>query len=207
MYKWRYEYSIPDRQNKAMETGEKVHRYIENISRLQYQDASMDIESLLNNLSEDLKPYIEAFLKSKFSDIIPGKPEKMFLERLFYYKANKNYITGKLDRVDISGPEAEIVDYKTGNSSGATLPERYRLQLSTYMAAVSEITGIPLESTRGNMVFLGDSKIISIMGNKGQIKQDMEILTDVIGRIKKGCFEPTGADRCKKYCPYNNLCK
>jgi ATP-dependent exoDNAse (exonuclease V) beta subunit len=207
MYKWRYEYSIPDRQNNAMETGERVHKYIENITRLQYHDGSLDIDSLVNSLSEDFKPYIEAFLESKLADVSPDKPEKMYLERLFYYKAGKNFITGKLDRVDISGQEAEVVDYKTGASSSATLPERYRLQLSTYMAAVSEITGIPLGSTRGSMIFLGDGKILSVNGDEGQIGQDIKILTGVIDRIKKGHFEPVETKGCSKYCPYNNLCK
>jgi CRISPR/Cas system-associated exonuclease Cas4 (RecB family) len=109
--------------------------------------------------------------------------------------------------VDISGQEAEIVDYKTGASRGDTLPQRYRLQLSTYMAAVSEITGIPVESTIGSMIFLGDGKIISVGGNEGQIKQDVKILNGAIDRIKKGYFEPVETKGCSKYCPYNSLCK
>ncbi len=207
MYRWRYEYSIPDRRNLAMEIGEKVHKYIENITRLQHGIGSLDKARLLNNSGKDIKPYIEAFLESRLADIVPGRPEKMFLERLFYYRSGKSFITGKLDRVDITRPGAEIVDYKTGTINSNSLPERYRLQLSTYMAAVSGITGIPLESARGSMIFLGDGKIISIQGNEYQIKQDMEMLAGAIDSISKGYFEPAETKDCRKYCPYKNLCK
>jgi DNA helicase II / ATP-dependent DNA helicase PcrA len=205
MYKWRYVYSIPGKYNEAMETGEKVHKYIEDISRLRYREIPAEGSHILAGADKDIRPFIAAFLDSRLAGIGPGSPEEMFLERLFYYRARDSFITGKLDRLDLNGKKAEIIDYKTGKGRSDSLPGRYRLQLSVYMAAVCDILGIAPGHITGSILFLGDGKIITVQGKGKDIKDDIGILTDAIYQIKKENFDPAQGRICST-CSYRNLC-
>ena len=126
MYKWRYVYSIPQRPDKKMTKGELIHKYIENSTRLRFEDpGALQNLSLQEYYPEDIRPYLEVFDKSIFADFSVNKPQKLMLEQLFYYRVGEYYITGKLDRVAVYvDGSAEIVDYKmsgrkTGSNAGS----------------------------------------------------------------------------------------
>ncbi len=205
MYKWRYVHSIPGKYNEAMETGEKVHKYIEDISRLRYHKHPAEGSRILAGADKEIRPFVEAFLDSRLAGIGPGRPQELFLERLFYYRTKDSFITGKLDRLDLNGEKAEIIDYKTGKYRGNSLSRRYRLQLSVYMAAVCDILGIAPGHTAGSILFLGDGKIITVKGKSRDIKDDISILTDAIDSINRHQFEPVESRDCRK-CSYRLLC-
>jgi len=206
MYKWRHIHSIPGKYDEAMETGEKVHKYIEDISRLRYRKFPAEDNSILAGADKGIRPFIEAFLDSRLAGISPGRPRELFLERLFYYRTKDSFITGKLDRLDLNGEKAEIIDYKTGKYRGNSLSRRYRLQLSVYMAAVCDILKIAPGHTTGSILFLGDGKIITVQGKSRDIKDDMGILTDAIDNINRHQFEPVAGRGCRS-CSYRHLCK
>jgi DNA helicase II / ATP-dependent DNA helicase PcrA len=205
MYKWRYVHSIPGKYNEAMETGEKVHKYIEDISRLRYRKYPAEKNRILAGADKEIRPFIEAFLDSRLAGISPGRPGELFLERLFYYRTRDRFITGKLDRLDLNGEKAEIIDYKTGRYRGNSLSRRYRLQLSVYMAAVCDILGIAPGHTMGSILFLGDGKIITVQGKSRDIKSDIRILTDAIDSINRHQFQPVEGRDCRR-CSYRHLC-
>ncbi|GAF72530.1 unnamed protein product, partial [marine sediment metagenome] len=65
MYKWRYVYSIPSRPDEKMINGELIHKYIENSTRLGFEDpGAIQNLSLQEYYPEDIRPYLEAFDKS-----------------------------------------------------------------------------------------------------------------------------------------------
>ncbi len=77
-------------------------------------------------------------------------------------------ITGRIDRVDVSGNRAVVKDYKTGKTTFpvAKWEERNRLQVALYMLAVQELLG--LEPVAGLYVALGNGK-----GPRGLVRDDV----------------------------------
>ena len=207
LYKWRYVHSIPHKEDRGMAVGERVHKYIETISRILWESGTVNRKVATLRADEDIKPYIETFLHSRLVSIPEEKPEKMYLERLFYFNLGESFITGKLDRVDISPGSARIYDYKTSRKGSTPLSERYRMQLAAYMAAVSQITGIPVAAINGSISYLGDGAEDTVTGDEGLINEYIRILAEAIYKIREEKFDPVKDTDCKKYCHYHNLCK
>lgn len=207
LYRLRYIYSIPGKINRAMAAGQEVHKYLEDISRTLFSCGPESISGFTENAGHDIKPYTEAFMESRFADMVKQKPDKLYLEKLFYFRTNDAFITGKLDRLDIRGKEAEVVDYKISRNTKDKLPARYRIQISLYMAAVSAIAGINLPSVTGSIFFLGSGNIATISGDEKRIKDDVGMLTGAIDGIRNQEFERAEKDSCSKQCPYYHLCR
>jgi DNA helicase-2/ATP-dependent DNA helicase PcrA len=128
LYKWKYVYLIPEKSGEELEWGEKLHKYIENItlagfnSNRQSGDRAVDGQDKVNNkITEDMiigqfedentRKYIGNFLKSKCWDF--SGVESLMLEQLFYWKVKNFFIVGKFDRVDIrKNGEIRVIDYK-----------------------------------------------------------------------------------------------
>ena len=207
LYRFRYIYNIPGRQDKNMMLGERIHEYIENITRIMSRSGTIDVKTLLYDMEEDIKPYIETFLESRLADFSSPGPDNIYLERLFYHKAGDSFITGKLDRLDIKGKHAEIIDYKTAKGKKSGLSHRYRRQLSVYVSAVSDITCLPLSCIRGSIFYLGDGSWDHIRGDENSIGADLGLLSETIDRIKGEDFGPQGRQDCSnKHCQYRHLC-
>lgn len=206
MYRLRYVYSIPQKQDKKMMMGERIHKYIENISRIKHECSSLNPELITGGIEDDIKPYIETFLKSRLADISDKRPEKMHLERLFYFKAGSSFITGKLDRIDICRGNVEIVDYKMSGKKEGHLSYRYRNQLITYIAAVSDIMRIPVTGIKGTIFYLDSGEWDSIQGDEESIKANTNLISHTVNRIKKEEFDPVKKSDCIKKCQYRDLC-
>ena len=214
-YKWRYVYSIPQRPDEKMEKGELIHRYIENTTMLRFEDPeALYKHSLQKYYPEDIKPYLEVFEESRFTDFSVNRPQKLMLEQLFYYRIGQYFITGKLDRVAVSDDGfAEIVDYKmSGHKSknipalSGSLPERYRLQLMTYIGAVADILGMDPGNIKGKLLYLGNGKIDSVSGNASIIDEMRGILSGAMKSISNGDFNTSKKTGCSDSCEYFNLC-
>jgi len=214
-YKWRYVYSIPQRPDEKMEKGELIHKYIENTTMLRFEDPMALYEhSLQKYYPEDIKPYLEVFEESRFADFSVNRPQKLMLEQLFYYRIGQYFITGKLDRVAVSDDGfAEIVDYKmSGHKSknipalSGSLPERYRLQLMTYIGAVADILGMDPGNIKGKLLYLGNGKIDSVSGDASIIDEMRSILSGAMKSISNGDFNTSKKTGCNDSCEYFNLC-
>ena len=214
-YKWRYVYSIPQRPDEKMEKGELIHKYVENATRLGYEDPkALHEHSLQKYYPEDIKPYLEVFEESGFADFSVNRPQKLMLEQLFYYRIGHYFITGKLDRVAVYDDGiAEIVDYKmSGHKSEKipalpeSLPERYRLQLMTYIGAVADILGMDPDNIKGKLLYLGNGKIDSVSGNSSIIDEIHGILSGAMKSISNGDFNTSKKNDCNDNCEYYNLC-
>jgi hypothetical protein len=215
MYKWRYVYSIPQRPDKKMIRGELIHKYIENSTRLRFEDpGALQNFSLQEYYPEEIRPYLDVFDKSIFADFSVNRPEKLMLEQLFYYRVGEYYVTGKLDRVAVYlDGHAEIVDYKmsgqkTENNTGSAghIPERYRQQLMTYIGAVSDILRTQAKEIKGLLLYLGNGKIHSVSGSSYGIDEIKGVLSGAIQHISNGDFNTLKETECKKDCQYFKLC-
>ena len=215
LYKWRYVYSIPARPDERMEKGELMHKYIENSTRLRFEDPKAMQDHLLQKYyPEGIRSYLEVFEKSGFADFSAGKPRKLMLEKLFYYRIGKYFITGKLDRVSVNADGfAEIVDYKMSGhktektpASHASMPERYRLQLMTYIGAVSDILGMDPDSITGKLLYLGNGLVDLITGSPSIIDEICGTLSGAVKSISNGDFN-TSRKTCRNdNCEYFKLC-
>ncbi|MDD3818620.1 MAG: ATP-dependent DNA helicase [Actinomycetota bacterium] len=128
LYKWKYVYLIPEKSSEELEWGEKLHKYIENItlagfnSNRQSSNTGIIEQGKANNkITEDMiisqfedddtRKCIENFLKSKCWDF--SEVESLMLEQLFYWKVKNFFVVGKFDRVDIKkNGEIRVIDYK-----------------------------------------------------------------------------------------------
>jgi DNA helicase II / ATP-dependent DNA helicase PcrA len=215
LYKWRYVYSIPQRPDKKMEKGELIHKYIESATMLRFEDPEADHDQYLKKYCpEDIKSYLEVFEKSEFADFSVLRPQKLMLEQLFYYKVGQYFITGKLDRVAVfGGGLAEIVDYKMAGykkgkipASHKNVPDRYRLQLMTYIGAVSDILGMEPDSIEGKLLYLGNGKIDLLTGSSLIIDEISGILSNAMKSISNGDYNIPEKTSCNKNCEYFELC-
>ncbi len=215
LYKWRYVYSIPQRPNEKMEKGELIHKYIENSTMLRFEDPeAMRVHLMQKYYPEDIRPYLEIFEESEFADFSANNPRKLMLEQLFYYRIGKYFITGKLDRVSVyEDGFAEVVDYKMSGhktkkipATRASMPERYRLQLMTYIGAVSDILGMDPDNIKGKLLYLGNGLVDSVNGSSTIIEEIRGTLSNAMKSISNGDFNTSKKTCCNDNCEYFKLC-
>ena len=208
MYKWKYVYSISPESDNKMAIGEDIHRFIERVTMLCAEMDTGDINDILQEaVPDNIRPYIETFLIGRFADFKSKKPENMFLERLFYYKAGEYPITGKIDRVDHYKKGIEIVDYKMSKGKTGDMPVRYKRQILTYISAVSDIMDVPVSDIKGTLMYLGSGRTITIEGSDRSAGENDAVLKEAVEKIRMGEFSPIENEDCPKECQYSHLCR
>jgi len=206
MYKWKYIYYIPQKPDRKMEIGERVHKYIENLVLMCSQNNSFEVRSFLDVCPDDIRSYSRVFAESRFADFHSYPPEEVMLERLFYLKTGDYFITGKIDRVDIRKEIIEIIDYKLSDGTVKGIPLRYKIQILSYISAFSKIMNIPVDKIKGTILYLGNGKSVSVWGNREDIERNDQILSANVKKIINGQFDPVKKTACNKNCEYLDLC-
>ena len=145
-------------------------------------------------------------MSSRFADFSSSMPEKMFLERLFYFKTGEHLITGKIDRVDCFDSNIEIIDYKMSKGKTGDMPVRYKRQILTYISAVSDIMEVPVKDIKGTLVYLGSGKTITIEGSIKSSGENNMVLEEAVKKIMMGEFGTLKKVDCPKECQYLYLC-
>ncbi|MCG2789473.1 MAG: ATP-dependent helicase, partial [Actinomycetia bacterium] len=112
LYALRYIHNLPEAFSERIQLGEKVHKYIEHISTIMLQGSNKILACMLSNIEEEqARYYLDVFLKSSF--FMPEDINSVILEQLFYWRLDSNYITCKVDRMDIKKDgKFRIIDYK-----------------------------------------------------------------------------------------------
>ncbi len=207
MYKWKYVYSVAAQSDKKMIIGEDIHKFIERITMLCSDRDIAGIDDILSEaVPDDIKQYIETFLASRFARVLSQAPEKMFLERLFYFKTGDHLITGKIDRVDCINKGIEIIDYKMSKGKTGDMPVRYKRQILTYISAVSDIMGVPVKNIKGTLLYLGSGRTTTIEGSIENTGENNAVLEETAKKIIRGEFDPLNKKDCPKECQYSHLC-
>lgn len=129
LYALRYIHNLPEAFSERIQLGEKVHKYIEHISTIMLQGSNKILARMLSNIEEEqARYYLDVFLKSSF--FMPEDISSVILEQLFYWKLDSNYITCKVDRMDIKKDgKFRIIDYKLskfypGNENSGYINQR-----------------------------------------------------------------------------------
>ena len=192
----------------SIQKGNIIHKFC------QYYKLDMDVEELLRNICKsfgiyytssiygELKLYIENYLKLYNEDY-----DKTFIEKTFYLKLKDKYITGVIDRINIKGQKAEIVDYKTNKVINKhSLMEYYKPQLQLYSYVVKNIMDIEIHKT--NIIFLENGESIDIPVDNNSLRENIywiERFMDFTSR-KENIYDYEKSNRCPSYCKYKGIC-
>ena len=209
LFKLKHIYLIPEEVNYSQAAGEKIHKYIENITSIRFNDPEIPADRILDLVEdEEIKKYLKVYLQSDISEV--RELEDIWLEQLFYWKAGPYFITGKIDRVDKKKDgRFRIIDYKASRyieGKGLGKNHKYRSQLLAYVSAVKDIWNIPLKNITANLFYLKNGASINLGFNNIEIKGFRERLLAVIKKINKGSFSPEKTSGCKKICSYYGFC-
>lgn len=218
LYELQHIHNLPEPFSERIELGEKVHKYIEHVSAL-ILPGSSDYEflkskkpineilsSMLSNIEEeDAKYYLDVFLKSSF--FIPDDISSSVLEQLFYWKLDNNYITCKVDRMDIKrNGKFRIIDYKLSRFyPGITNSENIN-QLKAYVIGISNIFSIPPERISSYILYLEDGKETEHNFTGPELKKFENNIISAVNGIRKRQFNKNIISGCKLKCTYYNLC-
>ena len=209
LFKLKHIYLIPDNIDYSLAAGEKIHKYIENITSIRFNDPGISMDRILD-LAEDeeIKKYLQVYLQSEISEV--AGLENIWLEQLFYWKAGPYFITGKIDRVDKKKDgRFRIIDYKASrhiDGKGLEKNHKYRSQLLAYASAVTDIWNIPLKNITASLFYLKNGVSITFDFSNIEIKGFKDRLLAVIKKINKGSFSAEMTSGCKKACSYYGFC-
>ncbi|MFA5176996.1 MAG: UvrD-helicase domain-containing protein [Candidatus Omnitrophota bacterium] len=130
-----------------------------------------------------------------------------FIEKDFSFMFDGNKITGRFDRVDETGAEAVIIDFKTSEVKAQKVADKKvseSLQLALYALAYQNIFGkLP---ARVELYFLESGLIGSHKIKDADLDTVKEKIGEVSAGIRKQDFAATPAYMACSYCAYNQIC-
>lgn len=188
--------------------GQMVHNICERYKK------NIDIDTLIDNiiksfglsatkeLIDQLKLYTNNYAKFYKDDF-----DKAYAEREFYYKVSNRYMYGIIDRINIIGDKAEIIDFKTNKVGNRKyFIEKYAPQIRLYASAVKDIYDIEIQ--RAGLLMLYTGEFIDIDISEDKLKENMEDMRRFISFVESnksvGNYDKGEGD-CK-YCQFNSLC-
>ena len=221
LYKMRYIYNIPEPYSEEIIKGEKVHKYLQNITRslkgnliegiyanpkkIDFDEFKNKLFDLINKEDIGIRKYIDNFLKSGLLQTEDVK--SIFLEQLFYWKIKNYYISCKVDRLDIRNNNCiRIIDYKLAKYSKSHSNIKYINQLKSYICGVSNLFKIPTENIKGYLLFLVNGKELGTNFNSRQLSEFQNTILNAITGIESQAFHTGLKFKCGKKCSYKNVC-
>ncbi|MFA4989613.1 MAG: UvrD-helicase domain-containing protein [Candidatus Omnitrophota bacterium] len=134
-----------------------------------------------------------------------GQPK--FIEKDFSFIFEGNKITGRFDRVDETGAETVIIDFKTSEVKAQKVADKKvseSLQLALYALAYQNIFGkLP---SKVELYFLESGLIGSHKIKDEDLDKIKEKIRGVSAGIRKQDFEATPAYMACTYCAYSQIC-
>jgi DNA helicase-2/ATP-dependent DNA helicase PcrA len=132
-------------------------------------------------------------------------PNALYLEKGFKLGLGEYGIKGAIDRVDAldeSGENVEVIDYKTGNfpKSG----KRDMEQLYLYALAIRQV--FKVEPVKLSYYYVESNKVIEEDVDSDKMQQVSEWALGLIEEILKGDFTPNPGFQCK-YCDFAEICE
>ncbi|HEY5594270.1 MAG TPA: ATP-dependent DNA helicase [Nitrospiria bacterium] len=152
---------------------------------------------------ETLRRFLE---REEASGVVPAAIEKSFK---FFIGPSREAVkvTGRWDRVDETGGEVCVIDYKSSNiqtQKKADEETRKSLQLSIYALAYREQHGkIP---DRLELHFLESGRIGRTQKTDRDLEKTAELIQKVASGIKAGDFAARPSYMACRYCAYQEIC-
>ena len=213
MYKWKYIYLIPESVKEELTRGEKIHKYLENITLIGF-NGRVTKDKIISGFEDNYtKDCIKNFLNSDLWDF--SEIKSLLLEQLFYWKVKNYFIVGKLDRVDMrKDNKMRVIDYKISkhlrvkkNISKNQSGNLHSFQLKAYIAALSEIYKKPVEDITGFLFYLEDGVDISVSFKSNEIEKFKQDILGIINNILSNNFNGALVSTCSnKKCCYAEFC-
>lgn len=157
-------------------------------------------ERILNSFKRgdtDANRMISNFLKSRFTE------EPFMKETAFTLKVpgrNEFFIKGAIDRIEKTGPEFFICDYKT-NREPVVSP--YIFPMNIYALGCTEVLKLkPVTKLLLFFLYMGEIKEVEFYEKKWLLEK----LTDIFNGIKDKNFQKKKNKDCSK-CPFQHECK
>jgi DNA helicase II / ATP-dependent DNA helicase PcrA len=145
---------------------------------------------------EQLREFFEA---ARAAD----SPDVMETEHKFQFQAGTAKLTGRVDRMDRTGPDSvAIVDYKTGKPKSQDDADD-SLQLSLYALAVRETLGKHAD----RLIFhnLENNTPVCTTRTDAELEEAKSRVEEVAQGVAEGRFFAKPGYHCA-FCPYRNLC-
>lgn len=219
-YKFHYVDRMPTKKTPALSFGSSLHEVLAYLYNVKTPDPPpidevykvLDKEWLSDGYSSEAeeKQYYEhgKHVLANYYEKNIGQDFKLplALERKFGLDMGGFTLTGIIDRLDkVAEDRYEVIDYKT---SRKLPPQSYidkDLQLSIYHMATEKIWNLTPEKV--SLYFLRPNLKMSSSRTEKQIKETVDIVSNVADKVSKELFEPTQNNLCpwcdfQKYCPY-----
>ena len=147
------------------------------------------------------------FIKSgltNFKDI-----DKIFLEKLIYWKFNDFFIRCQVDRIDlIENDFLRIYDYKSGTKKESSTDFYYKNQISFYVLAVSDYFNVPVEKIHSFIFYLESGEMDQIIIDDFQKENMWDTLNDAVNEVfnKNNHTIVKHAKKCAA-CSFSSVCR
>jgi DNA helicase-2/ATP-dependent DNA helicase PcrA len=216
LYQYRYLMKIPEKPRYYFDFGASIHNIVEQLTKLlkEGKTINQDIAYELLEKYWDPKGYksridekrdykdAKVVLKVFLDEQAKSKSEIVDIERWFETTLSNVRLTGRIDRIDKTGSDYTVIDYKTSKKTPSLNELKKDMQLMVYAAAVSELYGSkPLVGdwflrTNEKVFFKPEDQAIDALKTE---------IADIAGKIKAGLFESKKSWECN-YCDYGCLC-
>lgn len=158
--------------------------------------------SATNEIINQVKHYTNNYEKFYSYNI-----DKTYNEREFYYKVSNRYMYGIIDRIDIIGDKAQLIDFKTNRVGNRKyFIDKYAPQIRLYASAVKDIYNIDIQ--RAGLLMLYTGEFIDIDISEDKLKQNIENIKEFISFVEnnKNLEEYDRKEDNCHYCQFSSLC-
>jgi RecB family exonuclease len=189
---------------KVATTGEIATIYLEKLRK--------DIGALTKSFLEHSNDHLQDGRKPVFFEFAFGIPHKESIQDQpveLRIGSHDILLTGSIDRIDIQGDRAFILDYKNSASKkykAVEFSQGQQLQPALYAEAFMALKGKALKITEvqaGYLPLKGNSKEFLAPYDRNRKEKLGKIMDFILGDIKTGYFFPTG--NCD-WCDYQGIC-
>jgi DNA helicase-2/ATP-dependent DNA helicase PcrA len=129
------------------------------------------------------------------------------VEREFGFTLGRDRVIGRWDRVDVSGEQVVIIDYKSSDirqPKEATRRARESLQLAIYALAYRQMySQIP---TRVELHFLESGLIGATQETEEEIEKTAEIIKEVAAGLRARDYTAKPSYMACGYCAFREIC-
>lgn len=200
---WTVVRPLPRFSGPAARIGTEVHAWIERTSS--GQTSLLELEEAPDLAPEELtgepgkiERLRQAFLASRFGDMVP-----LHAERPFLLPVQGCFVGGRIDAI-YGAPDGpwEVVDYKTGKRPGKDDPLA-RAQLDLYALACIDVWGKRPEDLTLTYLYLGTGEEVSHTVDDADVVRSR--VAAWLEGIAAGAFEPTPGPSCR-WCDFRPFC-
>jgi len=129
--------------------------------------------------------------------------EPVGIERTVAVKTETLAVSGRVDRIDMRGAEAVVVDYKTGRHK-TDKQLREDIQLSLYQMGAREAWGLP--GSAQSYYYVLENEKVPVEHTEDELQRVRTAVTEIADGILAQDFDPTPSPDICAVCDYRIIC-